>query len=78
MPNLFDAYEATSKTGEPLTFHKLHDLGDQERHQIAALLAEEWAERTATGQVTFRATFFHFSVISAKFTFFGNIRLKNP
>lgn len=53
----FKSYEAEAKTGEKLQFYKLHELDDQARVKIAELLAEEWAERTATGQVTFRLRF---------------------
>ena len=51
---MFEYYEAETKNGEKLRFRKLHELERSHLTRVAELLAEEWEERTAAGQVTFR------------------------
>ena len=70
---MFEYYEAETKNGQKLRFRKLHELERSHLTRVAELLAEEWEERTAAGQVTFRnilkislSPFFH----SQKLIFF--------
>ena len=51
---MFDFYEAETKNGKKLEFRKLHELESGAVTRVAELLAQEWEERTAAGQVTFR------------------------
>ena len=51
---MFEYYEAETKNGQKLRFRKLHELESSHLTRVAELLAEEWEERTAAGQVTFR------------------------
>jgi hypothetical protein len=51
MKSEFEYY--TAPDNENLKFYKLHELDKSYLTSIAELLAEEWKERTAQGQITF-------------------------